>query len=567
VTGSSLPRKLEDLRGCLARRYVRVSSEEQGWKYGPDGQNLTIDEAIDRAGLQESGQPFLDEQSAWRNSGERPALQALLSASLHGQYKVLVVAYFSRWSRDAEVALRIRRELHAAGVALYFADEGFLSTDENAHERYLDEAIAAEKFSHRLSRTIKRTHAAKFERYGDQAGSPGLGFYRTPQPMARLAIDSDTMPRVIALYVRYARDDISYRALAREMGIAEGAIHAILTNPLYNGWAVRNRRSPDERRVAAPWRDDPPVSDELWAHVAEVRARRNKTAGRQRPKRVHMLAKRMFCTRGRGVSADTLTKPSGPNRRYRHKDCPLWPQASYKASVFEEPIAMQIGSIRLTKGVLDRISRMAKAPVQRDTTVQREELERELSRKAAAHAARRITTDTYLGEHDRINRLIDELDEQPPAPSSIDPDRAITWLEDLKRSWEWSNEAERANLVRAIYRRIVVEGDRFIGVELTEEAKANGLALALPQSMALARPARARPCGLVSRATGTSPRTPTGRRSVAAGGFPGQIRCRLRARVPLRSRRIGLEQWAGPGASVADRSQNRLHHSRTGGFD
>jgi len=218
VTGSSLPRKLEDLRGCLARRYVRVSSEEQGWKYGPDGQNLTIDEAIDRAGLQESGQPFLDEQSAWRNSGERPALQALLSASLHGQYKVLVVAYFSRWSRDAEVALRIRRELHAAGVALYFADEGFLSTDENAHERYLDEAIAAEKFSHRLSRTIKRTHAAKFERYGDQAGSPGLGFYRTPQPMARLAIDSDTMPRVIALYVRYARGDISYRALAREMG-------------------------------------------------------------------------------------------------------------------------------------------------------------------------------------------------------------------------------------------------------------------------------------------------------------------------------------------------------------
>jgi len=263
VTGSSLPRKLEDLRGCLARRYVRVSSEEQGWKYGPDGQNLTIDEAIDRAGLQESGQPFLDEQSAWRNSDERPALQALLSAALRGQYKVLVVAYFSRWSRDAEVALRIRRELHAAGVALYFADEGFLSTDENAHERYLDEAIAAEKFSHRLSRTIKRTHAAKFERYGDQAGSPGLGFYRTPQPMARLAIDSDTMPRVIALYVRYARDDISYRALAREMGIAEGAIHAILTNPLYNGWAVRNRRSPDERRVAAPWRDDPPVSDEL----------------------------------------------------------------------------------------------------------------------------------------------------------------------------------------------------------------------------------------------------------------------------------------------------------------
>jgi len=50
--------------------------------------------------------------------------------------------------------------------------------------------------------------------------------------------------------------------------------------------------------------------------------------------------------------------------------------------------------------------------------------------------------------------------------------------------------AERANLVKAVYRRIVVEGDRFVGVELTAEAKANGLAVALPQSMALARPAR-----------------------------------------------------------------------------
>lgn len=485
-----LPRRLEDLRGLPARRYVRVSSEEQGWKYGPDGQNLTIDEAISRAVLKEDGPTFIDEQSAWRNSDERPALRSLLSAASAGQYKVLVVAYFSRWSRDAEVALRIRRELHGAGVALLFADEGFLSTDEDAHERYLDEAVAAEKFSHRLSRTIKRTHAAKFERYGDQAGSPGLGFYRTRQPEARLAIDPETMPQVVALFERYARGGISYRALARETGIAEGAIRAILTNPLYNGWAVRNRRSPDERRVAAPWRDDPPVSDELWVRVAQVRAERNKTAGRQHPLRVHLLAKRMFCTCGRGVSADTLSKPSGPYRRYRHEDCQLWPQMSFKASVFEEPIAQQVATIRLTKSVLERIHKLATKPPTKDTSARRDELERELARKAAAHASRRITTESYLAEHERISRLIDELDEQPAVEDGIDPDSAIEWLQDLKHAWEWADEAERASLVRAIYRRIVVEGDRFVGVELTEEAKANGLALALPQSVALARPAR-----------------------------------------------------------------------------
>ncbi len=279
------------------------------------------------------------------------------------------------------------RELHAAGVTLLFADEGFLSSDDDAHERYLDEAVAAEKFSHRLSRTIKRTYSAKFERYGDQAGSPGLGFIRTSQPEARLAVDPVGMPRVVALFERYALGDISYRALARQSGVAEGALRAILSNPLYNGWAVRNRRSRNERRVAAPWRANPPVSDELWTRVAEVRAQRVKTAVRQHPKRVHLLAKRMFCTCGRSVSADTLSKPSGPYRRYRHEDCNRWSQMSFKAAVFEEPIAAQVGNIRLTPAVLRRIYLLATTPATPDLSARRDALERELARKAAAHAS------------------------------------------------------------------------------------------------------------------------------------------------------------------------------------
>ena len=125
MSNTSLPSKLNEIRGRTVRRYVRVSSLEQGWKYGPDGQNLAIDEAIRDSGLRENGDPFVDEQSAWHRSEERPALRALLAAAHEGRYQVLAVAYFSRWSRDAEVALRIRRELHAAGVTLFFADEGF----------------------------------------------------------------------------------------------------------------------------------------------------------------------------------------------------------------------------------------------------------------------------------------------------------------------------------------------------------------------------------------------------------------------------------------------------------
>ncbi len=66
-------------------------------------------------------------------------------------------------------------------------------------------------------------------------------------------------------------------------------------------------------------------------------------------------------------------------------------------------------------------------------------------------------------------------------------------LSNLKHSWQEADELVRAQLVAAIYRRIVVEGNRFVSVELTEEAKANGLTLALPQSVALARPAGLEP--------------------------------------------------------------------------
>jgi hypothetical protein len=57
--------------------------------------------------------------------------------------------------------------------------------------------------------------------------------------------------------------------------------------------------------------------------------------------------------------------------------------------------------------------------------------------------------------------------------------------------WADAGERERADLLHAIYQRVEVRGAEFIGVTLTPEAEAHGLALALPQSIAFARPAGA----------------------------------------------------------------------------
>ena len=48
--------------------------------------------------------------------------------------------------------------------------------------------------------------------------------------------------------------------------------------------------------------------------------------------------------------------------------------------------------------------------------------------------------------------------------------------------------AEKADLLRAIYDRIVVAGRRIVSVRLTPSAYAHGFALALPEKVAVARP-------------------------------------------------------------------------------
>ena len=489
-----LPSSPTELRGLRTRRYVRVSSEEQGWKYGPEGQHLTVDEAIARHGLLESGPAFVDEQSAWSHSDARPALQQLVASAAAGEYDVLVVAYFSRWSRDTELALRLRRELHAAGVAILFADESFVSSDGDAHERYLDEAVAAEKYSHRLSRTIRRTLAAKFERYGDQAGSPGLGFKRTPQPEARLAIDPDTMPLAVEYFERYAAGDVSYRELADQVGIDEAGLRSVLTNPLYNGWAVRHRRRPDEARLAAPWRSSPPVSDELWARVVDVRARRAKAAGRARTRHDHLLAKVIVCPCGRNVRADTSRQRNGALvRRYVHQGCPLWRQENVTAARFEEPIAAQVAGIRLDAATMVRIRAIAGTPAPVTTDLRRAQLERELRSKATEHASRRITTEAYLAEHGRITAEIDQLETASSSSPVADVDEIVEALGDVAAVWRDTSMAARAAIVRRLYDRITVTPAGVESVALTPAAKRLGLVLAMPETVVMARPAGLEP--------------------------------------------------------------------------
>jgi hypothetical protein len=165
------------------------------------------------------------------------------------------------------------------------------------------------------------------------------------------------------------------------------------------------------------------------------------------------------------------------------------------AETFDAPIVSQISQMRVDDATLARLRERAGEPVPVDTTMQRRATERDLERKAADHAARRITTAAYLAEHARLTAELDRLSAPPtPTASVSDGDAIVRFLQDLKASWDRGGEWERAKLVASVYDKVVVNDREVIEVELTEDAKRHGLALALPETMkvVMARPAGAR---------------------------------------------------------------------------
>ena len=65
----------------------------------------------------------------------------------------------------------------------------------------------------------------------------------------------------------------------------------------------------------------------------------------------------------------------------------------------------------------------------------------------------------------------------------------MAWLRGLSSTWRAAEvPAEKADLLHAIYDRITVAGRKIVFVRLTPSAYAHGLALVLPEKVALARP-------------------------------------------------------------------------------
>ena len=271
-----LPRSFDEIGGLRAARWIRESTAGQYDRYGPASQREQQDRFIERHGLVDTGlvyQVAHSGRTVWRSATMATMVEDLRA----GRFDLLLTGYADRWQRNLRRTLELLEdELHPNGVALVMCDRKILSSDPSDWDELISEAAGAEKYSRRLSERITEGYAAKFDQERDPGGHAALGFRRLPEPPHTLEIDPERMSVVVGLFERYALGNVSATQLEAETGLAATRIRMILMNPLYNCW-IRRHRGKNETRRPAPWRATPPVSDELWARVEEVR--RSKTRG------------------------------------------------------------------------------------------------------------------------------------------------------------------------------------------------------------------------------------------------------------------------------------------------
>jgi 4-carboxymuconolactone decarboxylase len=219
-------------------------------------------------------------------------------------------------------------------------DRKILSSDPSDWDELISEAAGAEKYSRRLSERITEGYAAKFDQERDPGGHAALGFRRLPQPPHTLEIDPERMPVVVGLFERYALGNVSATQLEAETGLAATRIRMILMNPLYNGW-IRRHRGKSETRRPAPWRATPPVSDELWARVEEIRRAKTRGGGPKNWDRVDLLGGLLVCVCGRQLRNDG-TFADGRHRKLPADPCEAWGRkARLGDQTWEAPVLAQ----------------------------------------------------------------------------------------------------------------------------------------------------------------------------------------------------------------------------------
>ncbi len=222
------------------------------------------------------------------------------------------------------------------------------------------------------------------------------------------------MPIAVGLFERYALGNVSAKDLAEETGLAESGIRMILMNPLYNGWVRRHRRSDRESLKPAPWRADPPVSDELWARVEEVRRARTRGGGPRDCDRVDLLGGLLACVCGRRLRNDG-TFADGRHRKH-HAD-PARRGAARPGSAMRRGRRRCWRRSRASRSTTDTMASVVAAlgSSRQPVAIDKARIDRQMRELALEHAAGSLGDEAYLARLKVLRQQRDAVTERTAA--------------------------------------------------------------------------------------------------------------------------------------------------------
>ena len=231
-------------------------------------------------------------------------------------------------------------------------------------------------------------------------------------------------------------------------------------NPLYNGWIRRHRGEGESRARRRGGRTRPCQTS--CGRASRTSGGKDAWRGTAPPGRLDSLRGLLECVCGRRIrsdgrmgNSDRIAKlHTDPVRR-------LGPKAASPHATWEVPILAQLGGTRARRRHLRaQIVAGLSARAHRPVTMDRARLERQMRELALEHAAARLDDAVYLA---RMARLRGALENRRGAAGAGDlpARRAIEWLDALAETWQQTELIEeKADVIHAIYERIVVEGPR-----------------------------------------------------------------------------------------------------------
>lgn len=223
--------------------YLRVSSEAQARRYGPDSQRQDIADAIMRLQLQDPRFTFEDHISA-KGEVTRTDFERAIAYATAGRFRLLVVGRIDRFARNERQAWNYLEQLISGGAYVYFTDEDVCAgLDEDWHDLVSSEISSAAAWSRKISKNVRKANRQRRQR-GEWIGQVPWGTRKTAD--GKLEWDLSATPAVIAGKDAVLRNDKRLSAIADSLTLAgyrnakggritKRQLYDILTNPILIG--------------------------------------------------------------------------------------------------------------------------------------------------------------------------------------------------------------------------------------------------------------------------------------------------------------------------------------------